>query len=170
MNKDYLQTLVTIVKDDVRSTAERAIPHRFWSEFDELLDIELNELAEFSRVLELNGVNFFDEKEKHQNLVDEIFTLFEQKINRHLGHTTIPKRLYSKVYQIIDDENTPRDDYKNRVEYRLEKLKEEKDKELEEKKLKEEMDKELREYNESMNKNLTLKEYIDLFYDENDNE
>ena len=125
MEKSYLQKLVNVVKEDVSTIleSESRIPHRFWSEFDDLLDIEMAELLQFSNILEkLSG---FDEKEIHQKLVDEIFTLFEQKIDRHLSETTIPKRLYSKVYQIIDDANVQRNDYKDRVEYRIKREKDE---------------------------------------------
>ena len=93
--EQYISKLVKAVKGNILGRAFEVIPHRFLYEFDELLDIDEKELLDIIAVV----------GSKDQVIIDEIFDLIEKKIEGHLKHTTIPQRLYQKIYHIIDEAN-----------------------------------------------------------------
>lgn len=113
--------LVKILKDRVYEEAFRTIPHRFLDDFDYLLDIDMKDVLDVSIIFDTS--NTFSEDEL-QKLIDEIFDLFEKKINVTINETTIPKRLHQKVYQVIDTLNTNGVINISELKYRLQKQKE----------------------------------------------
>lgn len=118
--------LVKILKDRVYEEAFKTIPHRFLDDFDYLLDIDMKDVLDVSFIFDTSSA--FSEDEKLQKLVDEIFDLFEKKINVTIHETTIPKRLHQKVYQVIDTLNTNGvikiSELQKTIKYKLQKQKE----------------------------------------------